>query len=421
MIFLAVLFWFATLAVAADIPLRKMDNFWFFNVSELAKSQEMSVDWKPTEKHFSASNKDFQCSFVVGLPYISAQGKITPLSTKTQIDDEGNIWIPLKETFPVLEKAFKGNIAFDSTAKFLRISNTKITSTSLEKKEPLKGVTSEKKESQKNITSEKKEPQKTITPEKKEQAKEIKDDRSAKAGSREVKTIIIDPGHGGKDPGALGKNSQEKDIVLAVAKKLKKELETEGFEVKLTRDKDVFVELSERPNLANKWNGDLFISLHCNAIDGEERQKKTQGYHFYVLRAPESEEDKAIARRENKVASLYGDNKAKTEISPIEWIKIEASLVMYQQNSFRYTEELLKAFEKGKIKKLGSGAGGAGFMVLVGALMPAVLVELGFITHPDDEAYMISEKGQKVLSTKMADAVKNYRDIIHSYRETLAH
>lgn len=397
MIFLVFLFLLTAFSAAADVAIQKKENAWFFNIKQLAKSENMEVEWKAVEKHFSAEGNNFKCSFVLGLPYISIQGKITPLASKTQMDTQGNIWVPLKETLPSLEKAFGKKISIDSTAKVLKIGNT-----------------SEKKKETKKTT-------KAIKEEKPKTKNTIKDDRSAKAGSREVKTIVIDPGHGGKDPGALGKNSQEKDIVLAVAKKLKKILEKDGFEVKLTRDKDVFIPLSERPNLANKWNGDLFISLHCNAIDGVERQKKTKGYHFYVLRAPESEEDKAIARRENKVAATYGDNKAKTEISPIEWIKIEASLVMYQQNSFRYTEELLKAFEKGNIKRLGSGAGGAGFMVLVGALMPAVLVELGFITHPEDELYMNSEKGQKDLAERIAKAVANYRDIIHAYRETLSH
>jgi N-acetylmuramoyl-L-alanine amidase len=183
-----------------------------------------------------------------------------------------------------------------------------------------------------------------------------------------------------------------------VAKRLKTELSQEGFSVKLTREKDVFIELSERPNLANQWDGDLFISLHCNAVDGAERKKRTEGYRFYVLRDAENEEDKAIARRENKVVTLYGDKDSKDEISPLEWFKIEARLEKYKQNSYMFTEQLLLSFDNGKIKKLGSGAGGAGFMVLVGAFMPAVLVELGFISNPEDEKYMNKKKGQGELA-----------------------
>ena len=240
------------------------------------------------------------------------------------------------------------------------------------------------------------------------------------AGTREVKTIVIDPGHGGKDSGALGKKAQEKDIVLAVAKLLKKELEKEGFNVKLTRDKDVFIELGQRANLANKWDGDLFLSLHCNAIDATpERKKQVQGYHFYVLRAPESEEDRAIARRENKVAALYGEKNAKEELTPIEWFKLEARLEKYKQNSYMITEQLLNSFNGGHIRKLSGGVGGAGFMVLVGAMMPAVLIELGFISNPEDEEYMMTAKGQQDLAERVSKAVARYKEAVHSYRETL--
>jgi N-acetylmuramoyl-L-alanine amidase len=240
------------------------------------------------------------------------------------------------------------------------------------------------------------------------------------AGTREVKTIVIDPGHGGKDTGAQGKNSNEKDIVLAVGKLLKKELEKEGFNVKMTRDKDVFIELGERANLANQWDGDLFISLHCNAIDASpERKKQIKGYHVYVLRAPESEEDKAIARRENKVATLYGEKNAKEELSPLEWFKLEARLEKYKQNSYMFTEQMLKAFDDGKIKRQGGGVGGAGFMVLVGALMPAVLFEIGFISNPEEEAYMVTTKAQEDIAKRVSKAVSSYKEAVHNYRETL--
>ena len=188
----------------------------------------------------------------------------------------------------------------------------------------------------------------------------------------------------------------------------------------MTRDKDVFIELGERANLANQWDGDLFISLHCNAIDASpERKKQIKGYHVYVLRAPESEEDKAIARRENKVATLYGEKNAKEELSPLEWFKLEARLEKYKQNSYMFTEQMLKAFDDGKIKRQGGGVGGAGFMVLVGALMPAVLFEIGFISNPEEEAYMKTTKAQEDIAARVAKAVSTYKDAVHNYRETL--
>jgi N-acetylmuramoyl-L-alanine amidase len=227
--------------------------------------------------------------------------------------------------------------------------------------------------------------------------------------SRKIKTIIIDPGHGGKDPGAIGhKSFKEKDVVLATGLKLKKKLEEKGFTVKLTRDKDEFVELGKRPKMASDWGGDLFISLHCNAIEGKERQQKTEGFKFYILRAGGSEEDKAIARRENQAIALESGKKSKDEISPAEWIILDNQLALYAEKSALLAGYLVEAFDGGSIKKLQTGAGQAGFMVLVGAYMPAVLAELGFITNPTDGAFLATEKGQDEIIERLLKAIISF-------------
>lgn len=232
---------------------------------------------------------------------------------------------------------------------------------------------------------------------------------SSSSTKKKLKTIVIDPGHGGKDPGAVGKIAYEKDIALAVGKRLRDKLKRQGFQVKMTRDDDTFIELQERPAIATKAQGDLFVSLHCNAVEGEERRKRTDGFRIYILREAESEEDKAIARRENKAAELSA-KKNKSEISPVEWILLENQLNLYTKESERVAELMVSSIEGGQIRKMGSGAGQAGFMVLVGAFMPAALVELGFITHPDDEAFMASEKGQDELSERLLKSILRYRD-----------
>ena len=119
------------------------------------------------------------------------------------------------------------------------------------------------------------------------------------------------------------------------------------------------------------------------------------------------------------MATLYGEKNAKEELTPIEWFKLEARLEKYKQNSYMFTEELLKANDGGKIRKQAGGVGGAGFMVLVGALMPAVLYEIGFISNPDDEAYMMTAKGQEDIAQRISKAVSNYKNAVHNYRETL--
>jgi len=229
---------------------------------------------------------------------------------------------------------------------------------------------------------------------------------TVQGGGGKIKTIIIDPGHGGKDPGAVGINSvKEKDVVLSVGLKLKKKLEEKGFTVKLTRDKDEFIELAKRPKMASDWGGDLFVSLHCNAMPGKEAQLKTEGFKFYILRAGGTEEDKAIARRENQAIALESGKKNKDEISPAEWIILDNQLALYAEKSALLAGYLVEAFDGGSVKKLQTGAGQAGFMVLVGAYMPAVLAELGFITHPTDGVFLASEKGQNELTDRLVKAI----------------
>ena len=364
------------------------------DAEQVAKEHKASFHWFPVQKTFLLAGKGDTLKFAIGLPYVSSHGNSIELKHAPEITD-GHILLDSADVASLYKTDKTAPVAQASSS-----SAAKVSSSSVKTDVPAKVA----------AVPAAAQPITTVATKPKNET----------AGTREVKTIVIDPGHGGKDTGAQGKNSNEKDIVLAVGKLLKKELEKEGFNVKMTRDKDVFIELGERANLANQWDGDLFISLHCNAIDATpERKKQIKGYHVYVLRAPESEEDKAIARRENKVATLYGEKNAKEELSPIEWFKLEARLEKYKQNSYMFTEEMLKAFDGGKIKRQGGGVGGAGFMVLVGALMPAVLFEIGFISNPEEEAYMTTTKAQEDIAARVAKAVSTYKAAVHNYRETL--
>ena len=352
-------------------------------MESIAREVKGAFHWYPVQKTFSIVAPKDTIKFAIGIPYMSRNSRTTQLSQAPELDN-GHIWLAENDA---------RKISSNVKAVVVETPNT-----------AAKQADAKPAES------------KPATP----VVVKPTPPKAEIAGSREVRTIVIDPGHGGKDPGAQGKKANEKDIVLAVAKLLRKNLADEGFNVKLTRSKDVFIELGQRANLANQWDGDLFISLHCNAIDAsEERKRIIQGYQFYVLRAPESEEDKAIARRENAVATLYGEKNTKDELSPLEWFKLEARLEQYKQTSYLFTEKLLDSFEDGKIKKMNTGVGGAGFMVLVGAMMPAVLIELGFISNEEDENYMITAKGQQDLAERIAEAVCKYKDAVHSYRETL--
>jgi N-acetylmuramoyl-L-alanine amidase len=382
---------FATTAFAAS----KVD------AEVISKESGHSFHWFPIQKTFILVAAGDTVKFAVSNPYAAVNSNTVELAAPPALEN-GHLWLDSADA----QKLFKVAAASSSSAA---ISSSSVAQSSSSTPAPVSSTAA---------------PAATPTPAAAAPvavaATVPAAPKNETAGTREVKTIVIDPGHGGKDSGAQGKKSNEKDIVLSIGKLLKKELEKEGFNVKMTRDKDEFIELGQRANLANQWDGDLFISLHCNAIDATpERKKQIKGYHVYVLRAPESEEDKAIARRENKVATLYGEKNAKEELSPIEWFKLEARLEKYKQNSYMFTEEMLKAFDGGKIRRQAGGVGGAGFMVLVGALMPAVLFEIGFISNLEDEAYMMTDAGQKDIAKRISTAVSTYKAAVHSYRETL--
>lgn len=377
----------------------------FLDAEILSKDAGASFHWFPIQKTFILVTAKDTAKFAVGIPFVSHNSNVMELAASPKLEN-GHLWISRDDAYKLFPNAKPSSSSAAPVSSSVTQSSSSAALMSSSSAAPAPSTTAPA-----AVAA----PASTIPA-----ATPVAPPKNETAGTREVKTIVIDPGHGGKDTGAQGKKSNEKDIVLAIGKLLKKELEKEGFKVKMTRDKDVFIELGQRANLANQWDGDLFISLHCNAIDATaERKKQVKGYHVYVLRAPESEEDKAIARRENKVATLYGEKNAKEELSPIEWFKLEARLEKYKQNSYMFTEEMLKAMDGGKIRRQAGGVGGAGFMVLVGALMPAVLFEIGFISNPEDEAYMITDKGQKDIAERISKAVSTYKAAVHSYRETL--
>lgn len=377
----------------------------FLDAEILSKNAGASFHWFPIQKTFILVTAKDTAKFAVGIPFVSHNSNVMELAASPKLEN-GHLWISRDDAYKLFPNTKPSSSSAAPVSSSVTQSSSSATLMSSSSAAPAPSAAA---------------PAAVTTPASAiPAATPVAPPKNETAGTREVKTIVIDPGHGGKDTGAQGKKSNEKDIVLAIGKLLKKELEKEGFNVKMTRDKDVFIGLGQRANLANQWDGDLFISLHCNAIDATaERKKQVKGYHVYVLRAPESEEDKAIARRENKVATLYGEKNAKEELSPIEWFKLEARLEKYKQNSYMFTEEMLKAMDGGKIRRQAGGVGGAGFMVLVGALMPAVLFEIGFISNPEDEAYMITDKGQKDIAERISKAVSTYKAAVHSYRETL--
>ena len=216
-------------------------------------------------------------------------------------------------------------------------------------------------------------------------------------------TIIIDPGHGGKDPGAVGyRGTLEKDIALDVAKRLEKKI-SKNMKVKtvLTRDEDIFLKLGERTRIANENNGSLFISIHANAAT----DRRASGFETFLIGPNKNEAAVRVAARENSVLELEGVAGKKLTNEDL----IQATIA---QSAFASKSEKFAALVQEEIGKRvqgkNRGVKQAGFYVLMGASMPNVLVELGFISNLAEEKKLRSSQYREVLATAIFRALEKY-------------
>lgn len=226
-------------------------------------------------------------------------------------------------------------------------------------------------------------------------------------GDKKIFTVILDAGHGGKDPGTTGTSGVfERNIVLAITQKIRDYLSKEYTDIKIimTRDSDEFVELKTRGSIANIEGGNLFVSIHCNAKKNEENDKS--GFEIYVLDLARVDEARDITYNEN----LFISKAEKPDSAYIEQRKILASI--YQQTYLRYSNRFANIIETEMIKgcKLPSrGVLQAGFWVLLSASMPSVLVECGYLSNKTDEEYLKSEKGQTEIARSVFKAIRYFK------------
>ena len=217
-----------------------------------------------------------------------------------------------------------------------------------------------------------------------------------------VKKIVIDPGHGGKDPGAMAFNIKEKDVVLKIAKMLGPVLQKElGCEVIFTRDDDVFVPLEERTAIANTENADLFVSLHINA----HPSSKVRGLETYYLNLTTNAEAMRVAAMENATSTHQMSDLQDILSDIMKNSKIEESSRLAQQV---HNSILNEAADKGYANIKNLGVKQAPFYVLIGAQMPAILIELAFITNKDDVKNLNNPTFVRLLTQEIADGIRSY-------------
>ncbi len=219
-----------------------------------------------------------------------------------------------------------------------------------------------------------------------------------------IDVIVIDPGHGGKDPGAISRHkTREKDIVLAIAKKVARKLRKKGFKVILTRDDDRFITLGQRARIANKSKCDLFVSIHANYSKGT----RAHGIETYFLSEARTKWERSVAAFENSVIKYEIKEKVGNK-NILKWILGD----MAQNEFLRESQDLAAFVQESIIKKTGSldrGVKQAGFYVLRGVYAPSILIETGFITNPREEKLLKSRKYQNKIADGIVTGILKYK------------
>ncbi|MCU6771772.1 N-acetylmuramoyl-L-alanine amidase family protein [Bacteroides cellulolyticus] len=223
--------------------------------------------------------------------------------------------------------------------------------------------------------------------------------------------VVIDPGHGGNDPGAVGKKGKEKNINLNVARKLGKLIENNCNDTKVvyTRKSDIFVPLHRRAEIANNAKANLFISIHTNAV--AKKNSYVKGTETYTLGLHRTEENLEVAKKENSVILIEDDYKQRyagfNPNSSESYIIFEFMQDKNMSQSVNFATLIQQNFKS--YNRIDKGVHQAGFLVLRETSMPSVLVELGYISNPSEETYLLSDKGTTDLANAIYRAFINYK------------
>ena len=226
-------------------------------------------------------------------------------------------------------------------------------------------------------------------------------------------TVVIDAGHGGKDPGTGGTKSKEKNIALAVALKTGKYIKENLQEVKViyTRDDDTFIGLDERASIANRNKADIFISIHANGMD----DKRPYGAETWVLGQSMDDANLKLAMKENSVITFEEDYHTKYEGYDPNSVESFIIFSLMQNTYLKQSTEfasIIQAQFRDRVGRKDRGVKQAGFVVLWRSTMPSVLVELGFLSNMEEEKYLISGAGQDYLASAIYRAFRDYKNSI---------
>ena len=331
-----------------------------FSVNDFIKITKSShfINDKTQKVVFYVDNKKIKISNQVA--FIEIEDNLFQLSTKV-VNKNDNYYMPTESFFGIIQDL--------SNSSVIKYNKNEIRFTSI----------SEFKKSSKTV------------------------DLQSKKEKWEFKTVVIDAGHGGKDPGAVGyRGTKEKDIALDVAKRLEKKIiKNMDVAVIMTRDEDIFLRLGERTKIANDNAGSLFISIHTNAAE----DRRASGFETFLIGSNKNEYAARVAARENAVLELEGiPGQAPTGADLIQAEIAQAGFASFSETF----ADLVQIEIQKRVQSKNRGVKQAGFFVLVNASMPNVLVELGFISNPAEEKKLRSPQYRDQLATAIYRAVQKY-------------
>lgn len=234
-----------------------------------------------------------------------------------------------------------------------------------------------------------------------------------------IDKVVIDAGHGGKDPGTSGAHSKEKDVALAIALKVGKLISDNLPDVNViyTRKTDVFIELYRRAQIANEAKADLFISIHCNSIDTH----KAKGTETWIMGTHRNKKNLEVAKKENSAILLesdYNKNYDNFDVnSPESYISLTLIQGAYREQSMYLAEKVQDQFTN-RVHRVDRGVKEAGFLVLVYTAMPSILIETGFLSNYEEEKFLNSEQGQNYIASAIYRAFKSYKFSIEGNNES---
>jgi N-acetylmuramoyl-L-alanine amidase len=367
----------------AAVSLVSVGDVPYLSLTELAEGLGFKWTWDFFSQKLTCRKKDARISFVQGMPFFLANDSLRQL-IREPVRRGGMLYLPASLAAEVFCAGQADAIEWHAEDSTLIVRP-------------------------KTVSAAVRQPAETAGPAAEAKSKDTV--RKARPAQELIKTVVLDPGHGGMDPGAIGPTGvEEKEVVLTIGLALfdifKKKTKLSVF---MTRETDVFIPLNNRTKFANEKKADIFVSIHANSIEGNKKRKdSTRGYKVYFLSQAKNEDDKLVAMRENAVIELEDK---RHDYDNLQNILIDMAGNEYLRESQDLSIMITEAFHAGvkKIPRLHLGVGQANFWVLNGAYMPSVLIEVGFISSRQEEDEIRDPSVQKSIASGIFDAIMGFK------------